>query len=132
LIGVNGAATLTKRIYALGNFSRFIRPGWVRVKTTGSVNGLLVSAYKNPAGGDFAIVVINAKGHAVSASFGVAGPAFASVSPYVTSGTPIGSIGTDGNLSQGSGNLSASIPASANAFAVTIPSGITTFVGSAP
>jgi O-glycosyl hydrolase len=38
----------SKMMWALGNYSRFIRPGAQRIKTTGSDNNaLLVSAYKN-------------------------------------------------------------------------------------
>jgi glucuronoarabinoxylan endo-1,4-beta-xylanase len=134
LLGHKGASTaLTKRLYAMGNFSRFVRPGWVRLGTKGAVSGLLVSAYSNTTTGDFAIVAINSTGGNATATFGISGPTFRSVSPYVTSGTIVGMIGTDGNLSLGSaaGNVPTSIPASSNAFSATIPSGITTFVGTA-
>jgi glucuronoarabinoxylan endo-1,4-beta-xylanase len=131
LIGKRGDGTLTKRVYGLGNYSRFVRPGWVRLQTAGSVPGLLVSAYKDPAGRDFAIVAVNTTGRSVSASIRVDGPPFSSVSPYVTSGTPVGNLGTDGNLSQGSASagLPTSIAASMNTFAAQVPAGITTFVG---
>jgi glucuronoarabinoxylan endo-1,4-beta-xylanase len=134
LIGQKGDGSLTKRVYAMGNFSRFIRPGWVRLKTNGSVSGLLLSAYKDTSTGAFAIVAVNTSDHTVTASFGIAGPAFSSVSPYVTSGTALGALGTDGNLSHGSvsAKIPTTLPASMNAFSASIPPGITTFVGSAP
>lgn len=48
------------RLWAVGNFSRFVRPGWVRVDATPQPTpGVLVTAYKNPSNDDFAIVVIN-------------------------------------------------------------------------
>jgi glucuronoarabinoxylan endo-1,4-beta-xylanase len=130
LIGRNEDGTLTKRVYAMGNFSRFVRPGWVRVQATGKEDGLLVSAYKDPSGGSFAIVAVNTTGATVSASFRVEGPPFSSVAPYVTSGTPVGGPGTDGNLSLGSpsAGIPPSIGVANNAFAVEVPAGITTFV----
>jgi len=51
----------TKRVYAMGNFSKFIRPGWIRIGAT-FTSGVLASAYKNPATNDFAIVIINSSG----------------------------------------------------------------------
>jgi glucuronoarabinoxylan endo-1,4-beta-xylanase len=131
LIGKGGDGSLTKHVYAVGNFSRFVRPGWVRLGTTGNVPGLLVSAYGNLSTNSFAIVAINSTSASVTASFGVAGRVIASVAPYVTSGTTLGTIGTDGNLSQGSTslNIPATISASQNAFSAVVPPGIVTFVG---
>jgi glucuronoarabinoxylan endo-1,4-beta-xylanase len=131
LVGKGGDGTLTKRVYGMGNFSRFVRPGWTRLGTTGSVSGLLASAYANLSTGDFAIVAVNTTSSSMTVSFGVAGVVISSVVPYVTSGTPIGSIGTDGNLSQGStaGNVPKTIAASKNAFSAVVPPGIVTFVG---
>jgi glucuronoarabinoxylan endo-1,4-beta-xylanase len=132
LIGKKGDGTLTKRVYALGNYSRFVRPGWVRLQTTGGPAGLLVSAYEDGDRSGFAIVTVNTTGRSAHASFHVEGPPFSSVSPYVTSGTPVDAVGTDGNLSLGS--ASAGVPgriaAAANTFAATVPVGITTFVRS--
>jgi glucuronoarabinoxylan endo-1,4-beta-xylanase len=123
--------SVAKHLYALGNFSLFVRPGWTRLGTTGSMNGLLVSAYANLSTNDFAIVAVNTTSSSMTLSFGVMGPVVSSVTPYVTSGTPIGAIGTDGNLSQGSaaGAVPMTLPASMNAFSTTIPQGIVTFVG---
>ena len=40
----------TKRLWAMGNYSRFVRPGLKRVATSGTApSGVLVSAYMNPA-----------------------------------------------------------------------------------
>ena len=47
LIGHNLSSDFTKRIYAVGNFSKFVRPGWVRVDTSGSKSGIYgVTAYR--------------------------------------------------------------------------------------
>jgi glucuronoarabinoxylan endo-1,4-beta-xylanase len=130
LIGDSGA--LTKRVYAMGNFSRWIRPGWVRVGTSGGKSGLYgVSAYKNPSTGDFAIVVINDSGGPVTATFGLSGATATTVAPWVTTDTAVGNIGTDGNLSLGSTSkgVPSSISLSSGAFTATVPYGVTTFVG---
>jgi len=52
----------SKSFWALGNFSRFIRPGFVRVDLAGdhhSFDGLLGSAYMNPKSGQIVLVYIN-------------------------------------------------------------------------
>jgi glucuronoarabinoxylan endo-1,4-beta-xylanase len=54
-----GAFRVGKTLWALGNFSRFIRPGFVRIGTTSQAPTLLTSAYKDPGAGQFVIVAIN-------------------------------------------------------------------------
>jgi glucuronoarabinoxylan endo-1,4-beta-xylanase len=88
------------QVYALGNFSRFVRPGYFRVDVTGapapSASAPLVVAFTNQADGKVVIVVVNGGG-SQQVSFFVAGKAWpASVTPYVTTtssklaaGTPI-------------------------------------------
>lgn len=50
----------TKRLFAIGNYSKFVRPGFVRIGATENpVSGVYVTAYKNPTTGEFAIVAIN-------------------------------------------------------------------------
>lgn len=121
----------TKRAYTLGNWSKFVRPGWVRISTSGSVSGLSVTAFRHVSSGAFAIVVVNASGSAKAASIGIKGPTCSSVAPWVTSDTAIGAIGTDGNLSLGSSaaSLSSSLAVVGNAVTLTFPGGVTTLVG---
>jgi glucuronoarabinoxylan endo-1,4-beta-xylanase len=127
--------TLPKRAFVIGNYSKFVRPGWVRVAVSGSVSvsGLTVTAFRNPTTGDFAIVAVNGSGGSVTTSFGISGAGFSEVAPYVTSGTPLGAIGTDGNLSLGSSSagIPSALSATGNVFSVTLPAGVTTFVGTA-
>jgi glucuronoarabinoxylan endo-1,4-beta-xylanase len=127
---------LTKRYFATGNWSRYVRPGWVRIGVSGSRSGFYgVTAFKDPASGNFAIVAINNSGSDISnVTFGVSGSNICgSVTPYVTSGTPIGPLGMDGNLSAGSAssNVPSSLPVSGGKFISTVPYGVTTFVGKA-
>jgi glucuronoarabinoxylan endo-1,4-beta-xylanase len=122
-----------KRYYAVGNWSKFVRPGWVRVGVTGSASGISPIAFKDPVSGKFAIVVLDYNGSGDSSvTFGIQNATISgNVTPYVTSGTPIGVIGTDGNLSAGSvsSGIPASLPASGGVFTSALPYGVTTFVG---
>ncbi|HTV40076.1 MAG TPA: hypothetical protein VMF08_05855 [Candidatus Sulfotelmatobacter sp.] len=52
------SASPTKRMFALGQFSRFVRPNFYRIGAT-NFGGALVSAYKDSASPGFAIVAIN-------------------------------------------------------------------------
>ena len=132
LIGKSGDFQLTKRLFALGNYSRFVRPGWVRIGVSGSVANVQVTVFKNPVSSDFAIVVANS-GSATTRTFSIAGVTDSAVSTYVTADTTLGAIGTDGNLSLGS--VSQQIPASITMahgqFTAPIAYGLTTFVGKA-
>lgn len=49
----------TKRLWALGNFSRFVRPGYVRVESAGGSDTLLLSAYRAPDDQRWVIVAVN-------------------------------------------------------------------------
>ncbi|MFZ1750500.1 MAG: glycoside hydrolase [Saprospiraceae bacterium] len=63
----DGLIYRSKMLWALGNFSRFIRPGMIRVNAqlenytniTDAAVGLMMSAYKNPLTRELVIVVIN-------------------------------------------------------------------------
>jgi glucosylceramidase len=49
--------TYTGVYYYLAHFSKFVRPGTVRVQTTGKARGLRVMAFKTPAGGMIAQIL---------------------------------------------------------------------------
>lgn len=76
-----------KRLYVIGNWSKFVRPGWVRIDATANPqSGVFVTAYKNAANGSFAVVAINTGSTAITQNFDLSGfPSTASVTPYVTS-----------------------------------------------
>lgn len=78
----------SKRLWVLGNFSRFVRPGFKRVSTTGVVpSGVLLSAYTNPVDGTVAVVAINNNTSASNLEVFITGAAPCSMTPYVTSAT---------------------------------------------
>jgi len=60
----DGAVRESKLLWVLGNYSRFIRPGMVRIKCELSeeqspVNGILASAYKDQWNGSLVYVLVN-------------------------------------------------------------------------
>ena len=50
--------TYTGTYYYLAHFSKFVRPGAVRVQTKGNVKGVRVMAFQTPEGG-FALQALN-------------------------------------------------------------------------
>ncbi|MGA2174570.1 MAG: hypothetical protein ABSH38_06270 [Verrucomicrobiota bacterium] len=75
-----------KRMYALGNYSRFVRPGYYRIGVSNNAF-TSISAYKDTNSGSFAIVAINSSFGAVTQIFNLANFTASSVTPSVTSGT---------------------------------------------
>jgi glucuronoarabinoxylan endo-1,4-beta-xylanase len=87
LIGDSNATTpTTKRFFVMGHFSKFVRPGHVRVATSGSISGISVTAYKSSAG-SVVFVLVNANGSDVTANIGVSGLNMPSMTPWVTDAT---------------------------------------------
>jgi O-glycosyl hydrolase len=78
--------TITKRFYTLGNFSKFVRPGSVRVNVAGTIpKDVLLTAYKAPDG-KLVIVAINPGSAPVTVPITIAcGSAPAAFVPHVTS-----------------------------------------------
>jgi len=82
----------SKTLWALGNFSRFIRPGAIRVSLGGEndeLDGLLASAYKNESSEDVIVVYVNMGFSPIEVDLTVDGleetDRIASFTPYVTS-----------------------------------------------
>jgi len=77
-----------KRMYALGQFARFIRPNFYRIKVTNNTSPALISAYKDSVSPKFAIVAINSTATNVSQVFNLTNvPNLSLVTPWLTSGT---------------------------------------------
>ncbi len=118
----NGAGNPPPQVYALGNFSKFVRPGFLRASVknapTPSASSILVVAFTNPTNGQVAIVVVN-NGGSQKASFFVSGTEWpTTVTPYETSATDKLTAGTPITLS--GARFSATLDAQS----------VTTFVGS--
>ena len=86
MVGVWGS-TDTKRHYTFGNFTKFVRPGYVRVDVTGGVpTDVLLSAYTGTDG--TVIVAINKGSATATVPITISGgTAPASCTPNVTSST---------------------------------------------
>ena len=106
----SGSSTLTKRAYTIGNYSKFVRPGYTRVDVGGSIPAnVLLSAY---TGTDGTVIVAINKGTA-EATVPITisgGTAPASCTPNVTSATDNLKAGTA--VAVTGGILSASLAAS--------------------
>jgi glucuronoarabinoxylan endo-1,4-beta-xylanase len=86
----NGALTdgtaLTRRAYVMGNYSRFVRPGFVRVEATGSpLTHVLIAAFRDDPATRLVIVATNGLGTAHTQRFLLDGAELGSVSPWITS-----------------------------------------------
>ena len=68
-------------------FSKFIRPGWVAVGESDDNNGLRISAFKNPATGDFASVIVNTGSSAITETINLNGAYAPVITPWVTTAT---------------------------------------------
>jgi glucuronoarabinoxylan endo-1,4-beta-xylanase len=78
-----------KRMYTLGQYSRFVRPGYYRIGVNTGGGALQVSAFKDTNALNFAIVAVNANGNLdVSQTFNLANfPGASTVTPWITSAT---------------------------------------------
>jgi glucuronoarabinoxylan endo-1,4-beta-xylanase len=114
------AGVVTKRLWVMGNYSRFVRPGSYRIGAavqggSGATN-LLVSAFRNEGAGQVIVVAVNTGGQAVQAQFTLTDGRVDSVTPWVTSQTL---------------DLAAQTPVgSGSSFVYDLPAqSVTTFVG---
>ena len=88
-------SSLTKRAYTLGNYAKFVRPGYVMVDVTGNSNAnLLLSAFKG-TDGTVVVVAVNKGTSAATVPITIAGgTAPASCTPNVTSSSANLAAGT--------------------------------------
>ncbi|MGA9364203.1 MAG: hypothetical protein WBW16_07525 [Bacteroidota bacterium] len=112
---IDETGEVTKRGYVMSQYSRFIRPGFIRVSATAKPQtNVDVTAYKS--GSRVVIVVLNGSSSSISQLFSIWSGAVSTFTPYVTSSTK--------NCAQGS-----PIAASSGSFIATLdPSSVTTFV----
>jgi glucuronoarabinoxylan endo-1,4-beta-xylanase len=84
LTDINGNPA--KRMYVLGNYSRFVRPGFVRVGVSNNAP-TFISAFKDTNTGNFAIVAINPLPANYTQTFNLSGFGTTAVAPWVTAKT---------------------------------------------
>lgn len=117
MFNASGTYIVHKRLWALGQFARFIRPGWTRIDATAEpAKGVHVSAFKNGAT-QIAIVAINENLAAASIKLNLYSIQASTLAGYRTSsGESLKSIG---NFAVSQGTFTVSLPAQS----------ITTFYG---
>ncbi len=108
-VNINGSSfTVSTRLAAFGQYSRFIHPGATRIGATSGDGNLDVTAVQNPDG-TYAIVVLNGNSSATSTSFTLQNLNGASTAtPYLSNAS--------NNIAQQS-----AIAVSGNSFTATIP-----------
>ncbi|MGB7266896.1 MAG: glycoside hydrolase family 30 beta sandwich domain-containing protein [Terracidiphilus sp.] len=119
LINPAMSTPISIRTYAIAQWAKFVRPGWVRIDATvNPVSGVDVTAFKNPSTSEFAIVAVNENASSSDVDFSLTGFTPTAVTPYVTSATL--SVSPQSN-----------VPVSDDSFTYTLSNqSITTFVGS--
>jgi len=113
-----GKGSITRKGYAMSQFSRFIRPGFYRVESSISPtsNSVEVTAYKDPSSSKVVIVAVNSGTTQVENVFRIQNGGVITFTPYTTSETKNCNQGEEVNVTNGS-------------FTYTLePSSITTFV----
>ena len=73
-----------KRMYVLGNYSKFVRPGYYRIGVSNNAT-TLISAYKDTNSGGFAIVAANYSSMTVTQTFNLKNFTTGTVTPWITS-----------------------------------------------
>nr|AGS54340.1 endo-1,4-beta-xylanase A precursor [uncultured bacterium contig00190] len=109
---------ISKRGYMMAHFSKFVRPGAVRIDATKTPEtDVYVSAYKSSGADSLIIVAVNKKTSAVSQVFNISNGTVSKVESWRTTGTQNMAKQTDIDVT--SGSFTASLPAQS----------VTTFVG---
>jgi len=84
LVDVEGNTVASSgRLWAFASYSRFIRPGAVRIAATTSDAGLEVTAFRN-SNGSIAVIALNTARSSQVATFSLRGLSGAQVTPYLT------------------------------------------------
>lgn len=81
----DGSYIAAKRLFSFGNFSKFVRPGYVRIGIEENPYGnLYLSAYKNPETGEFAIVAVNDGKNNETIKLNLQGITCGQLTPHIT------------------------------------------------
>jgi O-glycosyl hydrolase len=116
----SAGSAVAKRAYVLGQYSKFVRPGYYRIDATHlPQSGVSVSAFQNAGSNTLVIIATNYTGSDVSQTFDLTNaPTFSALTPTITS--------TSLNLAAQS-----QVSVKDNSFTYTLPAdSITTFVSS--
>ncbi|MBO9595919.1 MAG: hypothetical protein J7599_23650 [Niabella sp.] len=118
--GTTGNLVYRKVYDVLGQYSRYIKAGDIRMNTTTNNSTLFASAYKNAATGTFAIVVTNNSADTVNITLSLSNATAGGLIPYLTSGDSNAHWAQQSTVNPGVGGK----------YTVTVPpSSVTTFTG---
>jgi glucuronoarabinoxylan endo-1,4-beta-xylanase len=113
-----GTGQPSKRLWVMGNYSRFARPGFKRIGTSGTVpSGVLLTAFVNPTDGTVVVVAANKNTSTTNLSLFVSGDAPCSFTPFAT--TSSDSLAAKSAISVSGGRFTATLA----------PQSVTSFVG---
>jgi O-glycosyl hydrolase len=106
----NGTASASGRLWAFANYSRFIRPGAVRIGAASSNSGVDISAFRN-TNGSVAVVALNTLSTSDTVTYSTSGIGGTSgtATPYLTNGSS--SVAQQAAVTLSGGAFSAAIPA---------------------
>jgi len=123
LLLLNGSTiTPSGRLWAFANYSRYIKPGAVRIAASSGNSALDLSAYKNPDG-SIAVVALNTASSADTVNYALSGTGITSgtATPVLTDASS--NAATQSAISVGSGAFTATVPARALETFVITPGG---------
>ncbi|HET9394647.1 MAG TPA: hypothetical protein VFO36_01220, partial [Nitrospiraceae bacterium] len=106
---LNASGAPQRRGYVMGQFSRFIRPGDVRINLAAHSGPLGISAYRHSSTGRFAIVVINNTAFGEAQRIRLQNLSAATVTPWITSASQ--SLARQSALNVVNGTFTYEIPA---------------------
>lgn len=114
---LNAAGVLQPRAYVMAQFSKFVRPGDIRIDVPLNTSPLGLSGFMDPISGRFAVVAVNDTTLPITQTFTINGIITSPLTPWITSATQ--------SLEQ-----QASVDASQGSFTYTVPSfSVVTFAG---
>jgi O-glycosyl hydrolase len=126
LLEINGSSVIpTGRLWAFANFSRYVRPGAVRIGATTSDGNLTLDAFKN-TNGSISVVALETGSSSDPVTFSLAGTGVANgatVTPILTNSS--NNASTQATTSVSGGSFSYTIPAR-SLMTFTIPAGTVT------
>jgi O-glycosyl hydrolase len=112
LIQINGSTVAPSgRLWAFANYSRYVRPGAVRIAAASSNSGVDLTAFKN-TNGTIAVVALNTLSSSDAITYSLSGtgtPNGATVTPYLTNSSS--NVAAQAATSVSGGSFSATIPA---------------------
>jgi hypothetical protein len=104
----DASGNMAKRGYALGQWAKFVRPGYQRIDVTNSTS-VLVSAFAQPTSHNWVVVAVNGSGSASTQTFAVTGAQASTAVPWITSSTL--SLAQQSAVAVSSGTFSYTLPA---------------------